>query len=256
MPPSTTTNQAPSIVSPGFTRFVSTPSESLCPLNNAATRLFSKGAPNTRPFSSNVNVVHVSPRRNRCLEVEVSRSLALFLRLFPIGHTNSILHFAPVHHHTIFVDLPSLKKWKEKFLYVSYKDDITLLGFTNTWSSHITYTTEPYLGLDAHADLLCAGGLFDHRSYCHPVYLHQLSQRSVPLAIHLHAHSVSSAPESAFLVTLQRAQTRVKSSVAVAFEQDTRGTVMGGTIDPSGMGGTTLHSNSEFTGSPNSSTTP
>nr|GMD20395.1 uncharacterized protein LOC109173927 [Ipomoea batatas] len=198
----------------------------------------------------------------RCLEVEVSWSLALFLRLFRIGHTNSILHFAPVHHHTIFVDLTSLKKWKEKFIYVSYTDDIILLGFTNTWSLHITYTTEPYPGLDAHADLLCAGGLFDHHSYSHLVYLHQLSQRAVAWLPHgqpgynLHAHSVSSALENAFLVTLERAQARVKSSVAVAFEQDTRGTVMGGTIDPSGMDGTTLHSNSEFTGSVNSSAAP
>lgn len=80
----------------------------------------------------------------RCREVKVSSSLALFLRLFSIGHTDSILHFSPVHHHTIFAGLPSLKNQKEKFLYVSYTDDITLLGFTNTWSSHIAqYTRVP-----------------------------------------------------------------------------------------------------------------
>lgn len=108
--------------------------------------------------------------------------LSLLLRLFRIGHTDSILHFVLIHHHTIFAGLPSLKNLKENFLYVSYKDEITLLGFTNTWLSHITaYTAESYPRLDAYPDLLCAGGPFDYCSYCHTVHLHQLSQRSVNL---------------------------------------------------------------------------
>nr|GMD40893.1 hypothetical protein Iba_chr10aCG13780 [Ipomoea batatas] len=118
-------------------------------------------------------------------DVKVHPSLTLFLRLFHIGHTSSFIHFSPVHNCTIFVGLPSLKNWKEKYMYVGYTEDVTLLGFTSSWSNHIThYTANPYRELDGHVDLLCTGGPFDHRSYYDPCYLHQLSQRDTPLGGH------------------------------------------------------------------------
>nr|GMD12597.1 hypothetical protein Iba_chr07aCG5020 [Ipomoea batatas] len=205
MPPSTTTNQALSIVSPGFACFVSTPSESQSPLNNAATRLFSKGAPNTRPSSSNVNIVHVSPRRNRSVPPS-SRSAPpprfFYLPQYP---------------------LQGIRTRVENHGGMSVMQAIALHKRVLDISKEYTQTKSRRKSMPQPFDMLG-----------------RMPENAIP---------DWQEPDD-FL------RARVKSLVAVAFEQDSRGTVMGGTIDPSGMGSTTFHSNSEFTGSANSSVAP
>nr|GMD60145.1 hypothetical protein Iba_chr12aCG8300 [Ipomoea batatas] len=121
-----------------------------------------------------------SPRRNNSISLLFDRHLPskiskLEMRSYQFLY--SLFPYPQDHNRTIFAGLPSLKEWKEKYVYVGYTEDVTFLGFTNALSTHINpYTVaDSYPELDAYVGLLCTGGPFDHRLYCDSCRLHQLS---------------------------------------------------------------------------------
>nr|GMC77954.1 hypothetical protein Iba_chr03fCG3390 [Ipomoea batatas] len=267
MPPPTTANQAPSNSSLGFSHFASTPSTSPLVFSSATTRHFSEDTPDTRPSSSNINIARASPRRNRSVsplnrpappldpssfrnfsskvsELEM-RSIVAWL-----GSRVTVVRAQASHNmtHHMLPDLVSRGQVPQSSTTQNYRLYRARGNGEEEDDSAMGHLPEPNLDGESVMETVFPPASPRHSLEAKNVplrpyqshYMYCISQqvRDMVLAPRrfwmecipsetLTSNFVGDTMHSAFLVTPERAQAGVTSSVAVASEQDTGGTGMG-----------------------------